>query len=176
LNPRPLGYEPYDICLWRLEPSLAGVVISANSTDPISLCRLRLARLKPSRRVRFTNRFTGQAIDLQFPYPSGLPQLPSLDLSTVSGFARQRRLRECPTVSRGTLAVIAAARPARGTGRAVVLPRPFPNPTAAGPCGAAGFCPGVLGAILSAWRGIVLISSSVTPVRTGLGRSGWPGS
>jgi len=42
LNPRPLGYEPYDIGLSRLKPSLAGAVASADRTNPISPCRLRL--------------------------------------------------------------------------------------------------------------------------------------
>jgi len=71
LNPRPLGYEPYDIGLCRLKPSLAGAVTSADRTNPVSLRRLRLPRLKLSRRVRFTNRFTegrGQAR----PAPSGM--------------------------------------------------------------------------------------------------------
>ena len=43
---------------------------SADRTDPISLRRLRLPRLKLSRRVRFTNRFTERDIDLQFLHPS----------------------------------------------------------------------------------------------------------
>ena len=60
LNPPPLGYEPYDIGLCRLRQSLAGAVTSTDRTDPISLCRVRLLRLKLSRRVRFTNRFTEQ--------------------------------------------------------------------------------------------------------------------
>jgi hypothetical protein len=34
LNPRPLGYEPYDVCLWRPEQSLAGVVTSADRPGP----------------------------------------------------------------------------------------------------------------------------------------------
>ena len=51
------GY-PADIGLCRLGPSLAGLVTSADRTGPISLRPLRLPRLKLSRRVRFTNRFT----------------------------------------------------------------------------------------------------------------------
>ena len=69
--------------LWRLGQSLAGVVTSADRTDPVSLGRLRLPRLVLSRRVRFTNRFTEQPIDLQFPEP--LRALPSL-----RPWARQR--------------------------------------------------------------------------------------
>jgi len=69
LNPRPLGYEHYDVCLSRLGPSLAGAVTSADGTDPVSLRRLRLPRLGLSRHVRFTNRFTEQAIHLRFPAP-----------------------------------------------------------------------------------------------------------
>ena len=52
--------------LWRPGQSLAGVVNSADKPDPISLGRLRLPRLVLSRCVRFTNRFTEQAIDLAF--------------------------------------------------------------------------------------------------------------
>ena len=70
MNPRPLGYEPYDARLWCLGPFLVGMVTSADRTSPVSFCRLRLPRLVLSRRVRFTNRFTEQAIDLQFPHPS----------------------------------------------------------------------------------------------------------
>jgi len=85
LNLRPLGYEPYDICLSRLKASLTDAVTSADRSDPISLRRLRLPRLKLSRRVRFTNRFTRQAIDLRFPAPfPSSRSLPSSrrDLST----------------------------------------------------------------------------------------------
>jgi len=47
LNSRPLGNEPYDVCLWRPEQSLAGVVTSADrpcpsrsvgSVSPVSYC------------------------------------------------------------------------------------------------------------------------------------------
>jgi len=75
LNPRPLGYEPYDVCFWCLRQSLAGVVTSADRPGPISLGRLRLPRLVLSRRVRFTNRFTEQAIDLQYPHPPPRPSV-----------------------------------------------------------------------------------------------------
>ena len=64
-----LGYEPYDTRLRRLGQSLAGVVTSADRTNLISLRRLRLPRLVLSRRVRFTNRFTEQPIDLRFSPP-----------------------------------------------------------------------------------------------------------
>ena len=30
MNPRPLGYEPYDIGLWRLGPSLVTTLASAD--------------------------------------------------------------------------------------------------------------------------------------------------
>ena len=66
MNPRPLGYDPYDICLSRPKPSLTDAATSTDRTDPISLHRLRLSRLGLSRRVRFTNRFTKQAPDLHF--------------------------------------------------------------------------------------------------------------
>jgi len=139
LNPRPLGYEPYDTRLCRLGPSLTGVVTSADRTDQISLRRLRPSRLVLSRRVRFTNRFTKQAIDLQLPAP--FPPFRGCHPSvrcTVSGLAKQLasgmaltratcRLRSRPTPGRGALVVITAAGLHRGTGRAVALPRPLPR-------------------------------------------------
>ena len=83
-----LGYEPYDACLCRLGLSLAGMVTSADRIDHISLGRLRLPGLVLSRRVRFTNRFTEQAIDLQFPifFPPFLGCHPWVR-GTVSGLA-----------------------------------------------------------------------------------------
>jgi hypothetical protein len=56
--------------LSRLKASLAGPVTLEDKTDPISLLRLHLPRLVLSRRVRFTNWFTEQAIDLRVPAPS----------------------------------------------------------------------------------------------------------
>ena len=63
-NHPSLGYEHYDTHLWRPGQSLAGAVTSADKPGPISLGRLPLPHLVLSRRVRFTNRFTEQAIDL----------------------------------------------------------------------------------------------------------------
>jgi hypothetical protein len=63
LNPRPLDYEPYDVCLRRLGQSLADVVTSADRKDPVSLCWLHLPCLVLSRSVRFTNRFTESFCD-----------------------------------------------------------------------------------------------------------------
>ena len=85
MNLRPLGYEPCDVCLWRYGLSLVGVVTSADRTDPVSLRRLRLPCLGLSRSVRFTNRFTEQAIDLQLPYPSRPFAAALPGLRTVSG-------------------------------------------------------------------------------------------
>jgi hypothetical protein len=68
LNPRPLGYEHHHVCLGQ---SPAGVVTSVDTTDDISLHRLRIPRLVLSRGAWFTNRFSEQAIDLLFSaYPS----------------------------------------------------------------------------------------------------------
>jgi hypothetical protein len=83
LNPRPLGYEPYDARLWCLGQSLVGVVTSADRTDPVSLRRFRLPCLVLSRRVRFTNRFTEQAIDLRSRTPSRPSRAASLGLCRV---------------------------------------------------------------------------------------------
>ena len=109
MNPRPLGYEPYDVRLSRLGPSLDSAVTSADRTDPVSLGRLRLPRLVLSRRVRFTNRFTEQPIDLQF--PASLRALPSLRpwarqrvrtrQATASGAASTRDA-SLPVVPRGS--------------------------------------------------------------------------
>ena len=88
MNPRPLGYEPYNIGLCRLKPSLAGAVTSADRTGHLSLRRLRLARLKPSRRVRFTNRFTNQAIDLRVSDPSVILLAADLEPLGQAGFAQ----------------------------------------------------------------------------------------
>ena len=63
-------------------------------------CDVRLPRLRLSRRVRFTNPFTEQAIELQFPYPARPSAAAILGLRTVSGFARQRQIPSCPTLSR----------------------------------------------------------------------------
>ena len=67
LNLRPLGYERYDVGLWRLGQSLADAVTSADGTKHVPLAPSRLPRLNLFRRVRFTNWFTEQAIDLRFP-------------------------------------------------------------------------------------------------------------
>ena len=39
MNPRPLGYEPYDPRLWRLGLSFAGAMTSTDGTDHISIRR-----------------------------------------------------------------------------------------------------------------------------------------
>jgi hypothetical protein len=99
LNPRPLGYEPYDVCLCRLEPSLVTALASADRTDHISLRRLRLPRPVLSRRVRFTNRFTEQVIDLRFPAPFPASWwLPFLGAAAVRFSLAEKR--ETPCLSR----------------------------------------------------------------------------
>ena len=70
MNLGPLGYEPYDVRPCRLASSLVALLTSADGQRAFMPGSLRLPRLKLSRRVRFTNRFTEQAIDLQFPEPS----------------------------------------------------------------------------------------------------------
>src|ERR1700730_10112296 len=74
LNPRPLGYEQYDSRLRRLAESLGGGVTSADWTDHVALGRLRLPRLARFHRVRFTNWFTEQPLDLRFPVPFQSPR------------------------------------------------------------------------------------------------------
>jgi hypothetical protein len=58
LNPRPLGYEPYDVRLCRLGLSLVTLLTSVDLLREVFSDLLRLPRLSLSRRVRFTNRFT----------------------------------------------------------------------------------------------------------------------
>jgi hypothetical protein len=147
LNPRPLGYEPYDVCLRRLKLSLAGVVTSADRTDPISLGRLRLPRLVLSRRVRFTNRFTEQAIDVQFPHPSapfrGCRPWARHRVRTRQATAKRRGL-DTRRVASGRARRRAVRRPSRhhryrvGTGAPAAplsVQTSPPDPTAAGPDG-----------------------------------------
>jgi hypothetical protein len=144
LNPRPLGYEPYDMRLWRPGQSLAGVVNSADKPDPISLGRLRLPRLVLSRCVRFTNRFTEQAIDLQFPHPSapfhGRRPWARHYVRTRQATAKRHGL-DTRRVAPGRSRRRAAPRPSRHhryrvcTGhrpRRCLVQTPPPNPVAAG--------------------------------------------
>jgi len=64
LNPRPLGYEPYDVCLWRLGPSLVTPLTSADLRRVVFLGVLGLPRLSLSRRVSCTNPCTDLVGDL----------------------------------------------------------------------------------------------------------------
>jgi hypothetical protein len=108
------------MCLWRLGQSLTGVVTSMDTTDPISLCRLRLPRLVLSRSVRFTNRFTEQPIDLQFPAPlRALPSLPSLGAAACpdSPSDRQRRGLNTRRVAPGRATRLTVGEPVGGTVR-----------------------------------------------------------
>ena len=137
-------------CLCRLGRSLAGAVTSADRTDHISLRRLRLPRLGLSRRVRFTNRFTEQAIDLRFPHPPALPWLPSL----------RHRVGLAKRLPSGTASTRDASPPSRARRRAAprpchhrcrvctwappaaVLSRPLPRTRLLPDLTADGFCPG----------------------------------
>ena len=56
-EPRPLGYEPYDVRLCRLEQSLVTALTSINLRREAALGPVRLRRLKLSRRIRFTSPF-----------------------------------------------------------------------------------------------------------------------
>jgi hypothetical protein len=60
LNPRPLGYEPYDVRLPRLGQSPATALASADLRYEVVPGLLRLPRLSPSRRVSCTNACTNQ--------------------------------------------------------------------------------------------------------------------
>ena len=60
MNPRPLGYEPYDVCLCRLKLSLVAALTSADLRYEVFPGLLRLPRLSLSRRVSCTNACTNQ--------------------------------------------------------------------------------------------------------------------
>ena len=148
-----LGYEPYDIGLCRLRQSLAGAVTSTDRTDPISLCRVRLLRLKLSRRVRFTNRFTEQAIDLHFPAPSApfrgyrpwgaalLPASPS-DCQAARPRHATRRFRSCPTPGRTAPSRHHRYRVCTGAPTHHCVSRHLPRTRLLPDLTADGFCPG----------------------------------
>ena len=55
MNPRPLGYEPYDVRLCRPASSLVATLTSEDGRRAFVSGPLRLPRLKPSRRVLCTN-------------------------------------------------------------------------------------------------------------------------
>jgi hypothetical protein len=61
LNPRLLGYEPYDMRLCRVAPSLVAALTSADGRRAFVSGPLRLPRLKPSRRVSCTNPCANQS-------------------------------------------------------------------------------------------------------------------
>src|SRR5262249_40928707 len=58
LNPRPLGYEPYDVRLPCLASSLVAALTSADGQRVFMPGPLRLPRLNPPRRVSCTNACT----------------------------------------------------------------------------------------------------------------------
>ena len=117
LNPRPLGYEPYDIGLCRLRQSLAGAVTSTDRTDPISLCRVRLLRLKLSRRVRFTIGLQNRLLICTFPHP------PRPSVAAVPGARHCSRPRQATAKRRGldTQRVASAHARHRAARRPVVI-------------------------------------------------------
>ncbi len=101
--------------LRRLKQSLVTALTSADLRREVDSVLPCLPRLKLSRRVRFTNRFTEPAPDLRIPAaPAGARQAPC----TVVPYARHRR-RTCH----------------RPGDRAWRYPAPPPNPTAAEPDG-----------------------------------------
>ena len=125
---------------------------SADRTDHLSLRRLRLPRFGLSRRVRFTNRFTEQAIDLQFPAPSapfyGCRPWARHRVGTRQATAKRHGLdtrRVAPSRARRQ----AAPRPCHHRCRvctwappAAVLSRPLPRTRLLPDRTADGFCPG----------------------------------
>lgn len=64
MNPRPLGYEPYDARLKRLAWSLVAALTSAYGATHVFADSVGLPRLKPSRCVSCTNPCTNLVPDL----------------------------------------------------------------------------------------------------------------
>ena len=69
-NPTSLGYEPYDVRLRRLGRSLVTALTSADLRREVDSVLPCLPRLKLSRCVRFTNRFTEPVPGLRIPVVS----------------------------------------------------------------------------------------------------------
>ena len=65
MNPRPLGYEPYDVRLCRFTLSLVAALTSEDGRRAFMSGRLRLSRLNPSRRVLCTNPCTNLVAEPQ---------------------------------------------------------------------------------------------------------------
>ena len=83
MNPRPLGYEPYDVCLCRLASSLVAALTSEDGRRAFVSSQLRLPSLKPSRRVLCTNPCTNLVAE-SLAVPT---QMPSLGRVTVRSLA-----------------------------------------------------------------------------------------
>ena len=66
MNPRPLGYEPYDVCLCRLASSLVVALTSADGWLGVHAGLRRLPRLNPSRHVSCTNPCTNLVVNVLF--------------------------------------------------------------------------------------------------------------
>jgi hypothetical protein len=96
LNPRPLGYEPYDMRLPRLKPSLADAVTSADRTDLISLGRLRLPVSGCLAASGLQNGLQNRRLICGLLHPS-VPLLATTVARIVTGILRlAERLRGCP--------------------------------------------------------------------------------
>ena len=80
MNPRPLGYEPYDVRLWRLASSLVAALTSEDGRWACISVPLRLPRLKPSRRVLCTNPCTN-LVTGSLAVPAQMPRLGRGDCS-----------------------------------------------------------------------------------------------
>jgi hypothetical protein len=128
------------VCLRCLKLSLVTALTSADRHPIVVWDLLRLPRLKLSRRVRFTNRFTKQTFDLEFPVPfrGGRPWMRAPCPESLSGlaFARRvasgrarRRAARCPVV------ITAAGSAVGRRSRNCPAQTPPPNPTAAEPDG-----------------------------------------
>jgi hypothetical protein len=72
------GY-PADVCLCRLAQPPVIALTSMDWRREVAFGPPRIARLKPSRSVRFTNPFTEPALDVRFPaLPAGATTYPGM--------------------------------------------------------------------------------------------------
>jgi hypothetical protein len=94
LNPRPLGYEPYDARLWRLGPSPVTPLASASLRREAVSDLLCLLRLSLSRRVPCTIPCTNLVSDLLAVIPGTAGRA-----ATAAGSAVPRRMppARCPS-------------------------------------------------------------------------------
>ena len=150
LNPRPLGYEPYDVCLWRPEQSLAGVVTPADRTAPSrsvgSVSPVSYCLVASGLQIGLQNRllicsFTHPPLPSVAAVPGRAAPCPdsASDCQAARPRHATRRLRSCQMPGCTALSRHHRCRVCTGAPTTpAVCPAPTPNPAAAGPDGRRG--------------------------------------